>query len=76
MLVCCDYSKRQLNTFLEGMFHLIIIAFLLSVLISFQVLRLAMQVHYLRFLRVRDGGLFVENFSYNEIDSIITAMST
>ena len=76
LLFCCDYFKWQLNDFLDGkvpLNYLSISNFYNDHLSNFKISNAS---SLFEVLRVRDGGLFVENVYHTEIESIINVMST
>ena len=76
LLFCCDYFEWQLNDFLDGRVPLIYLSFSNFCIDQLSNFEISNSSSLFEVLRVRDGGLFVENSYQTEIESIINVMST
>ena len=76
LLFCCDYFKWQLNDFLDGKVPLNYLSFSNFCNNHLSNFEISNARSLFEVLRVRDGGLFVENVYHTEIESIINVMST
>ena len=76
LLYCCDYFKGQLHDFLDGKVPLKYLSFSNFCNDQLSNFEISNASSLFKVLRVRDGGLFVNNFYHTEIESIINVMST
>ena len=76
LLFCCDFFKWQLNDFLDRKDPLNYLSFSNFFDDQLSHFEISSAGSLFEVLRVRDGGIFVENFYHTEIESIINVKST
>lgn len=76
LLFCCDYFNWRLSDFLGGNVSLKYVCFRNFFISKLSSSELNVACSLFEVLLVREGDLCLENFNYDEVDSIITALST